>query len=71
MASLYAAEHRALQEEFGATKLAEFLDTQWAHDIIKDDERAFIQSRDMFFLSTVDPEGNPTVSYKGGGGKVL
>ncbi len=26
----------------------------------------FIQSRDMFFLATVDPVGRPTVSYKGG-----
>ncbi len=26
----------------------------------------FIEGRDMFFLSTVDEEGRPTVSYKGG-----
>jgi len=29
-------------------------------------EVEFILSRDMFFLSTVDPAGRPTVSYKGG-----
>lgn len=28
--------------------------------------KAFIESRDMFFLSTVDHQGRPTVSYKGG-----
>jgi predicted pyridoxine 5'-phosphate oxidase superfamily flavin-nucleotide-binding protein len=66
MASIYADEHRALQEEFGTTKLAAMLDENWLHDQITDVEKAFIEGRDMFFLSTVDPEGNPTVSYKGG-----
>lgn len=67
MASLYSAEHRALQEEFNTTKLADLLDNGWIHEKISEDEREFISSRDMFFLSTVDPEGMPTVSYKGGG----
>lgn len=66
MASLYSDEHRRLQQEFGTTKLAELLDTKWVHDEIGDAERDFIGSRDMFFLSTVDPDGHPTVSYKGG-----
>lgn len=66
MASLYSAEHRALQEEFNTTKLADLLDNGWIHEKISDDEKNFISSRDMFFLSTVDPHGMPTVSYKGG-----
>ena len=66
MASLYSEPHRALQQEFGTVKLANRLDTDWIHETIKDDEAAFIGSRDMFFLSTVDPDGMPTVSYKGG-----
>ena len=66
MSSLYSQEHRDLQTRFGTTKLADFLDTAWVHDTINEDERAFVESRDMFFLSTVDPDGNPTVSYKGG-----
>ena len=33
---------------------------------IDDTAKAFIESRDMFFLSSVDPDGRPTVSYKGG-----
>ena len=66
MASLYYDEHRALQEEYNTVKLAERLDTGWVHDEIGPDEAAFIGSRDMFFLSTVDPDGMPTVSYKGG-----
>lgn len=66
MASLYSPAHRALQEEFNTTKLAELLDNGWIHEKISADEAQFIGSRDMFFLSTVDPEGMPTVSYKGG-----
>jgi predicted pyridoxine 5'-phosphate oxidase superfamily flavin-nucleotide-binding protein len=66
MASLYSAEHRELQEEFNTTKLAELLDNGWIHEKIAEDEKQFIGTRDMFFLSTVDPEGMPTVSYKGG-----
>ena len=66
MASLYFDAHRALQEEFNTLKLAERLDTGWVKDQIGSEEAAFIGSRDMFFLSSVDPEGMPTVSYKGG-----
>lgn len=66
MTSLYSDAHRHLQQEFGTTKLADLLDTGWVHDKIADAERDFIASRDMFFLSTVDPDGHPTVSYKGG-----
>ncbi|RVU17783.1 pyridoxamine 5'-phosphate oxidase family protein [Methylobacterium oryzihabitans] len=66
MASLYSEAHRDLQAAFGTTRLAERLDADHVHDTILDDERAFIEGRDMLFLSTVDPDGNPTVSYKGG-----
>ena len=31
-----------------------------------DDDRAFIESRDMFFLATADEHGMPQCSYKGG-----
>ncbi len=66
MASIYSPVHRELQEEFNTTKLAELLDNGWIHEKISEVEAKFIGSRDMFFLSTVDPDGMPTVSYKGG-----
>ncbi|GJE29604.1 pyridoxamine 5'-phosphate oxidase family protein [Methylobacterium organophilum] len=66
MDSLYSGEHRALQEAFGTQKLADFLDKHHVQPALGEPERGFIETRDMFFLSTVDPEGNPTVSYKGG-----
>lgn len=66
MDSLYSEAHRALQDDFGTRKLADFLDTHHVQPQIGEPEAGFIGSRDMFFLSTVDPDGNPTVSYKGG-----
>ena len=66
MDSLYFDEHRRLQEEFGTTRLATLLDTGLVHDALAEGERAFIETRDFFFLSTVDPDGMPTVSHKGG-----
>ncbi len=66
METLYFDEHIALQEEFGTRKLADMLDQKWAHRAMTPDEQAFVASRDMFFLATVDKEGRPTVSYKGG-----
>jgi uncharacterized protein len=66
MEQLYFDEHIALQVEFGTRKLADLIDTKWAHRALSGDEQAFVASRDMFFLATVDKEGRPTVSYKGG-----
>lgn len=66
MNSLYGEAHRALQDDFGTTKLADFLDKHHVHHVLDEQDRAFIETRDMFFLSTVDAHGNPTVSYKGG-----
>ena len=66
ISSLYSPVHRKLQEEFSTTKLADLLDNCWIHEEISEDEKTFIGSRDMFFLSNVDPDGMPTVSYKWG-----
>ena len=35
-------------------------------DTIDDDDRAFIEAADMFFLATADANGRPQSSYKGG-----
>jgi predicted pyridoxine 5'-phosphate oxidase superfamily flavin-nucleotide-binding protein len=66
MSALYADTHRELQDRFKTRRLADRLEQGIVHDAFTDEERAFVESRDMFFLSTVDPEGRPTVSYKGG-----
>ncbi len=66
MTSIYSDRQRALQDRLDTRRLADFIEAGLVHDIISPEEKAFIESRDMFFLSTVDGNGQPTVSYKGG-----
>lgn len=56
---------RQLQRRFDTERVAERIGGFIA-DTIGDKERAFIESRDMFFLATVDAEGHASCSYKGG-----
>jgi hypothetical protein len=62
----YGATQRGLQDEFGTRQLADLHQAAIVGETIDDDQRQFIESRDFFFLSTVDEHGWPTVSYKGG-----
>ena len=66
MDSFYTGDQRALQEQFQTGRMADLLEQVIVHSEVQDDERAFIESRDMFFLATVDAGGQPTCSYKGG-----
>ena len=66
MSKLYGEQHRGFQDEFGTRKLADTIENVIVHDEVSDEEKAFIESRDMFFLSTIDHLGRPSVSYKGG-----
>ncbi len=66
MSIIYADCHRALQDRHDTRRVADRLEQTMMHDTFTDQDCAFIESRDMFFLSTVDPHGRPTVSYKGG-----
>jgi predicted pyridoxine 5'-phosphate oxidase superfamily flavin-nucleotide-binding protein len=66
VSSFYSAGHREAQARFGTGKLADLLAQAIVHSEIQERERAFIETRDMFFLATVDPTGQPTCSYKGG-----
>jgi uncharacterized protein len=66
MSRLYGPQHRALQDEFESRNKADRIELIAAKPEVDDTARAFIESRDMFFLSTVDHNGRPTVSYKGG-----
>lgn len=62
----FSPAQRALQERFGTTALADRVSMITMHPELTDPEKAFIASRDLFFLSTVDADGQPTCSYKGG-----
>jgi uncharacterized protein len=66
MSKLYADPHRELQDRFDTRRLADMLEQFIVHPEFTPEEKDFIETRDMFFLSTIDPEGRPTVSYKGG-----
>ena len=63
---MYSQEQRKLQSDFGTEKLADKLVNMIVKSTLEERDRAFLESREMFFLSTVDMEGRPTVSFKGG-----
>ena len=68
MGDMYHAGNRTLQDRFDTRRLADRLAERAAERSrqITDDDRAFIEARDMFFLATADAEGQPNCSYKGG-----
>jgi predicted pyridoxine 5'-phosphate oxidase superfamily flavin-nucleotide-binding protein len=66
MSRLYNDAHRGLQDEFGTRQMADRIEELACKEVVGEPEKAFIESRDMFFLATVDSDGCPTVSYKGG-----
>lgn len=66
MSQLYGEQHRVLQDQFDTRSMADRIEELAVVTEISDEVRTFIESRDMFFLSTVDQKGRPTVSYKGG-----
>ena len=66
MFSLYTPAARALQDRFDTRRLADRVAEVQVHDRFTPKERSFIERLDMFFLATVDAQGQPTCSYKGG-----
>ena len=62
----YGEGSRRLQDRFDTRRLADRIDELLVKDSIGADQKAFIEARDMFFLASVDGEGRPTCSYKGG-----
>jgi uncharacterized protein len=66
MTGLYGAEHRTLQDEFDSRLRADLLEAVVVQHQIDEKAKAFIESRSFFFLSTVNADGHPTVSHKGG-----
>ncbi len=66
MSRLFGEIHRQVQDAQGTRKLADRIEEIACKTEIDEDAKGFIESLDMFFLSTVDHNGRPTVSYKGG-----
>ena len=63
---MYHEGSRQLQDQFETRKLADRLVEVLARDEFTDDDRAFIESRPLFFLATADAQGHPDCSHKGG-----
>jgi uncharacterized protein len=67
LSSPYHAGARELQDRFDTRRLADRLDERLlSRGVIGDDDRAFIEAADHFFLATADADGHPQCSYKGG-----
>ena len=65
--SFYTESQRRLQETFDSRRLAERVEQAIVtNEIVPDLHQPFIESRDFFFLASVNAQGEPTVSYKGG-----
>ena len=66
MTNIYHDGNRLLQDQFDTRRLANRIDERLVDDVIDADDKAFIESLDMFFLATADEQGHPNCSYKGG-----
>jgi len=62
----YTDSQRKLQAQGQHEKLAEVVVHAIVRDELEDIHTDYINSRDYFFLSSVNASGEPTVSYKGG-----
>ena len=66
MTTFYGPNQRKLQDQFDTRRLADKVEPMVIENEISDQHREFINARDMFWLASVDLDGQPTVSYKGG-----
>jgi uncharacterized protein len=66
MSRIYHDASRAFQDRFDTRRLADRIEERLVRDWMDDDDRAFIERQDMFFLATADADGQPQCSYKGG-----
>ena len=64
--ALYHDGSRRLQDQFQTRRLADRLEEKINRTVFTDADRAFIESRPLFFLATADADGRPDCSYKGG-----
>lgn len=65
-AEFYTEAQRAVQDEFESRPLADRLEAAIVATELSDHHAGFIATRDFFYLATVNADGEPTVSHKGG-----
>ena len=66
MNEMYSQQHRQLQDQHDTRNLADRVQELIVENQINEQHQPFIESRDFFFLTTIDHRGYPTCSYKGG-----
>jgi uncharacterized protein len=66
MSALYEESHRQLQRQFDTQRLADRIEERLFRAALTEDDRAFVERLDLFFLATVNSRGEPSCSYKGG-----
>lgn len=66
MSDFFTATQRKLQHEFSSTALADRIVEAAVDNTLSDQHVEFIQTRNMFYLATIDETGFPSCSYKGG-----
>ncbi|MGZ8981691.1 MAG: pyridoxamine 5'-phosphate oxidase family protein [Burkholderiaceae bacterium] len=66
MSKLFRPSHRQLQARYDTTRLADRIEATLFREQFSNEDRAFIERLDMFFLATADAEGRPSCSFKGG-----
>lgn len=66
MSRLYGEQHRSIQDAFGTRGMADRVEQLVCRTEFDDETKGFIEHVEMFFLSSIDHQGRPTVSYKGG-----
>ena len=66
MSRYYHEDSRRLQDRFDTRRLADRIEQVLARESLDVDDVAFVTAADMFFLATVDDQGQPQCSYKGG-----
>ena len=66
MATMFNQGSRSLQDRFDTRRIANRIEERLVHDFVSEDDAAFIEAADMFFIATADEEGRPNCSYKGG-----
>ena len=63
---IYHAGMRQLQDRFDTRRLADRLDERLGRSVFTAEDRAFVESRTLFFLASADAQGRPDCSHKGG-----
>jgi predicted pyridoxine 5'-phosphate oxidase superfamily flavin-nucleotide-binding protein len=66
VSKFYHDGSRELQDRFDTRRLADRIEQRLIGTRIGDEDKAFIESLDMFFLATSDTDNQPSCSYKGG-----